>query len=133
MSGQSQTLGQRTIQAILNLTEQYKSLITTAASMENSMDDELLNEFDYAEFTIELKDIRTQADGIQRAIQRKRASLGVDEHISLANLQRDKYLQQRMNALALKTRIRDRLRQRKFELERLERAYRHTISGKHLK
>ena len=97
------------------------------------MDDELLNEFDYAEFTIELKDIRTQADGIQRAIQRKRASLGVDEHISLANLQRDKYLQQRMNALALKTRIRDRLRQRKFELERLERAYRHTISGKHLK
>ena len=36
-----------------------------------------------------------------------------------------------MNALALKQRIRDRLRQRKFELEILERAYRKTVN--HLK
>jgi hypothetical protein len=35
-----------------------------------------------------------------------------------------------MNARSLKHRIRDRLRQRKFELEKLERAYRHTVNGK---
>jgi hypothetical protein len=34
-----------------------------------------------------------------------------------------------MNARALKSRIRSRLQQRKFELERLERAYRHNNSG----
>jgi len=34
-----------------------------------------------------------------------------------------------MNALALKKRIRDQLRQRKFQHERLERAYRHTSGG----
>jgi hypothetical protein len=35
-----------------------------------------------------------------------------------------------MNACALKARLRDRLRQRKFELERLERSYRITVNGK---
>lgn len=34
-----------------------------------------------------------------------------------------------MNALALKQRLRDRLRQRKFELEKLERSYRRTVNG----
>ena len=34
-----------------------------------------------------------------------------------------------MNAYALKTRIRDRLCQRKFELKRLERSYRKTVNG----
>ena len=34
-----------------------------------------------------------------------------------------------MNACALKARIRDHLRQRKFELERLERSYRKTVNG----
>jgi len=34
-----------------------------------------------------------------------------------------------MNAQSLKRRIHDRLRQRKFKLEKPERAYRHTING----
>ncbi|KIJ06019.1 hypothetical protein PAXINDRAFT_20761 [Paxillus involutus ATCC 200175] len=38
-----------------------------------------------------------------------------------------------MNALAVKTRIRDRLRQRKFELERIERAYRQTVGDQRLR
>ncbi|KII83461.1 hypothetical protein PLICRDRAFT_84861, partial [Plicaturopsis crispa FD-325 SS-3] len=38
-----------------------------------------------------------------------------------------------MNARALKKRIRDRLRQRKFELERLEREYRNTVNEKNLR
>ncbi|KIJ59145.1 hypothetical protein HYDPIDRAFT_33444 [Hydnomerulius pinastri MD-312] len=38
-----------------------------------------------------------------------------------------------MNALAVKTQIRDRLRQRKFELERIERAYRQTIGDQRLR
>jgi hypothetical protein len=35
-----------------------------------------------------------------------------------------------MNARAIKTRIRDRLRQQKFKIERLECSYRHVINGK---
>ncbi|KAF9233286.1 hypothetical protein BU15DRAFT_80265 [Melanogaster broomeanus] len=38
-----------------------------------------------------------------------------------------------MNALAVKTRIRERLRRRKFELERIERAYRQTVGEQRLR
>ncbi|KIJ09104.1 hypothetical protein PAXINDRAFT_17808 [Paxillus involutus ATCC 200175] len=46
-----------------------------------------------------------------------------------AALGRNVYLQVRMNACAVKTRIQERLRQRKFELLRLECAYRTTVNG----
>jgi len=46
--------------------------------------------------------------------------LGVREQADLRKLQHDVFLRLRMNALALKQRLRDRLRQRKFEIKRLE-------------
>ncbi|KAG1888481.1 uncharacterized protein F5891DRAFT_987773 [Suillus fuscotomentosus] len=46
----------------------------------------------------------------------------------LQQLKKDAYLQVRMNARALKARLHDRLRQRKFELEKLERSYRNTVN-----
>lgn len=55
--------------------------------------------------------------------------MGVEERVALDELRQSRYLRDRMNARALKTRIRDRLRQRKFELEKLECAYRHTVNG----
>ncbi|KIJ08163.1 hypothetical protein PAXINDRAFT_28917, partial [Paxillus involutus ATCC 200175] len=60
-------------------------------------------------------------------VAKRRAALGVSDRANLAALKRNVYLQVRMNARAVKTRIRERLRQRKFELERLERAYRTTL------
>ncbi|KIJ61378.1 hypothetical protein HYDPIDRAFT_31467 [Hydnomerulius pinastri MD-312] len=44
----------------------------------------------------------------------------------------NKYLRLRMNTLTLKTRLRERLRQCKFELERIERSYRQTINEQQL-
>jgi hypothetical protein len=44
-------------------------------------------------------------------------------------MKKDKYLQATLNARALKIRIRERVRHRKFEIERLERSYRNTING----
>lgn len=60
-------------------------------------------------------------------------ALAVDQEAVLQNMKHDKYLIARMNALALKHRLRDRLRQRKFEMERLERAYRRTMNGTEFK
>jgi hypothetical protein len=42
----------------------------------------------------------------------------------------NEFLQVRMNARALKARLRDRLRQQKFEMDRVERSHRKTASGK---
>lgn len=59
----------------------------------------------------------------------KKDALGVDGRLSLQKLTGSRYLQLRMNARALKKRIRERLRQRKFERERFERAYRNSTNG----
>jgi hypothetical protein len=78
----------------------------------------------------QLESSRLQHGRIVDSLRRKRAALGVDERAHLALLRQNDFLRIRMNARSLKRRIRDRLRQRKFELEKLERAYRHTINGK---
>lgn len=84
---------------------------------------------DIADIPQQLDDARAHCTRIAEALQRKKAALGVGEHANLIAISKSKFLHLRMNARALKRRIRDRLRQRKFELEKLERAYRHTING----
>ena len=66
---------------------------------------------------------------IEETIKTKKKKLGVREQENLKNLMGNKFLQLKLNARALKQRVRDQLRNRKFELERLERAYRHTTSN----
>ena len=61
-------------------------------------------------------------------IASRKAKLSVDGRLNLEKLLNNEFLKLRMNALALKQRIRDRLRQRKFELENLERSYRKTMN-----
>jgi predicted nucleic acid-binding Zn-ribbon protein len=62
-------------------------------------------------------------------IKKKHQNLGIDGRQSLIKLKNNKFLQLRVNALALKSQIHKRLRDRKFELDRLERAYRQTTSN----
>ncbi|KAG1845352.1 hypothetical protein F4604DRAFT_1884323 [Suillus subluteus] len=51
------------------------------------------------------------------------------DKVNLEKMKKDIYLTVHLNARAIKTRIRDRLRQQKFELERLERSYRATVNA----
>ena len=78
---------------------------------------------------IQLTDLRMQRARVMTAIMKKRSALGVSERAQLSHLRQSKFLELRMNARALKQRIRDRLRQRKFELDRLERSYRQTVNS----
>ncbi|KAJ3725332.1 hypothetical protein C8R42DRAFT_575807 [Lentinula raphanica] len=55
---------------------------------------------------------------------KKESALGVDAKHQLRTLIKSPFLTKKMNARALKIRIRERLRSRKFELDRLERSYR---------
>ena len=85
---------------------------------------------DGSDVSHELESSRSQHGRIVDSLRRKRAALGVNDRAHLSLLCRNDFLRIRMNARSLKRRIRDRLRQHKFELEKLERAYRHTINGK---
>ena len=63
------------------------------------------------------------------ALEQKKNALGLSAQTDLYLLQNNKWLKTQTNAQALKIRIRERLRQRKFELERLECSYRGSSSG----
>jgi SOS response regulatory protein OraA/RecX len=65
----------------------------------------------------------------RRVVSQLESALGVNEKQELRGLEEDPFLRVRMNALALKQRIRDRLRHRKFEMSRMERSYRHSVNG----
>ena len=65
-------------------------------------------------------------------VTKKEDALGVDAKNQLQHLINSPFLTKKMNARALKTRIRERLQSRKFELDCLERSYRKQRSGKSL-
>ncbi|KAJ3825201.1 hypothetical protein F5880DRAFT_1478695 [Lentinula raphanica] len=76
--------------------------------------------------TAELE-LQSAVDTLRRAqgrVTRKEDTLGVDAKHQLRSLIKSPFLTKKMNARALKMRIRERLRSRKFELDRLERSYR---------
>jgi hypothetical protein len=86
---------------------------------------------DIVSLSQQLQDARRHQLRLEQGLQRKKTMLGVREQADLRELQNDAFLRLRMNALALKQRLRDRLRQRKFEIEKLERSYRRSANGKY--
>ncbi|KAG2106897.1 hypothetical protein BD769DRAFT_1630671 [Suillus cothurnatus] len=80
------------------------------------------------EFNLQLADARSRRAKIADTLRRRKATLGPQGQADLMTMKNDIFLTIRLNARTVKTRIRDRLRQRKFELERLERLYRATVN-----
>ncbi|EPS94432.1 hypothetical protein FOMPIDRAFT_128943 [Fomitopsis schrenkii] len=115
----------KTVEAILALQKSQASYDETIRKLEAQLLD---GSGDPQDLEVRLGELRTQRSKIITAVLRKRSALGVNERAQLSRLSRSKFLQLRLNARALKQRIRDRLRQRKFELDRLERSYRQTTS-----
>lgn len=62
-------------------------------------------------------------------LRRKEKALGVNEQQELQKLIKSEYMRVRMNARALKLRLRQRLRARKFEMDVVERTYRRLLNG----
>jgi hypothetical protein len=85
---------------------------------------------DAVRINMDLQTSRQLLTSMKKTLTAKLSALGVEEKRELKNLKASPYLRDRMNACALKHRIRDRLRQRKFELDRLQHDYRQTINGK---
>jgi hypothetical protein len=126
---QSKSLANKEIQEILTLTknlELYKTQITEFEEMiESGVYDEGIDAMVAEE---NMEELRSKSKKAQKAINHKKTKLSVDGRLNLTKLMGNEFLRVRMNALALKQRIRDRLRNRKFELESLERAYRTTVN-----
>ncbi|CAK5277257.1 unnamed protein product [Mycena citricolor] len=60
---------------------------------------------------------------LAESVRKQKAIMGVEDKANLSKLVKSKYIQARTNAAAAKTKLRNRLRQRKFELDRVERHF----------
>ncbi|KAI6163407.1 hypothetical protein EDD17DRAFT_1776111 [Pisolithus thermaeus] len=67
-----------------------------------------------------------------KALQQKKSALGVSSQTDLYLLRNNKWLQTHTNAQALKIRIRECLRQHKFELQHLEGSFQNSANDNHL-
>lgn len=77
----------------------------------------------------ELKTARAKLQKTELLVHRKDLVLGVSSRKALAQLAKSPYITARMNARALKYRAREKLRNRKFELDRVERNYHRKKTG----
>ncbi|EIN05045.1 hypothetical protein PUNSTDRAFT_138226 [Punctularia strigosozonata HHB-11173 SS5] len=114
---QSKNAANKHIDAILKMDERVQILNIAIANLE-AADEENDDNLVY------MQDFEEERSRIQRRIHDAERKLDIRDREVLRRLYDDKYLRNRLNALALKTRIRDRLRQRKFEFRRIERALR---------
>jgi hypothetical protein len=120
-AGRSKTKGKQAVQAVLELSESIGLQKAAIAKLETTLTQTAL--FNVVDISGQLQDARAHLAHLERGFERRKSALGVGEQANLRSLQRDAFVRLRMNALALKQHLRDRLRQRKFEIEKLERSY----------
>lgn len=84
---------------------------------------------DQAVIELSLDTARNDLSKAQRRLRSLESQLGTDDRKVLDKIRGSEYLRLRMNARALKMRLRERLRVRKFELDRIERSHRRQSSG----
>jgi hypothetical protein len=127
--GQSRNKGKHAVETILALQKSLESYQKLIRNLESQLLTAGLHSSDSGNPALELEDARAQHELISHSLQRKNAALGVSEQAALRKLINSDFLRIRMNAHALKMKLQDRLHQRKFEVELLERSYRHTSNS----
>ncbi|KAJ6574166.1 hypothetical protein B0H19DRAFT_856491, partial [Mycena capillaripes] len=129
----SKNKGQQAINAILLL----KSAVKKQTDHVNRLRAKFLGaaedadeEADYYQVEFDKADAaRAKAE---KTLREKERALGVGERQALSKMSHIQYYNARMNARATKRRLRDRLRQRKFELDLVERSFRRLVNEQKL-
>lgn len=100
--------------------------------LEDTISDECSEDYVIAEAEVSLPEVRIRFEKAATQVKAAELALGVDDRVQLKRLANNPFISARMNARALKIRLRQKLRSRKFELDRLERSFRHQVNGKPL-
>jgi chromosome segregation ATPase len=128
--GHSKDIGQRAVEVITTLKEELKAQKKAMEAIQEELEDRADDgSSDIAELQLELSQARSKAEKLSHTIKCKKEALGVDGRLNLARVANSKFLHLRMTAHSLKKRIRDRLCARRFEVERLDQAYKQNSNG----
>lgn len=125
--GRLKNKGRQAVMAILILDTSIASEQALVKKLDKLI---ALGRGDFLEVSDQLTETNKRLQRAQDCRRSKLNSLGISDTSHLACLRDNVFLRSRMNALAIKERLRDKLRQRKFELEKLERSYCRTVNGK---
>ncbi|KAG6845128.1 hypothetical protein H0H93_016243, partial [Arthromyces matolae] len=125
---QSKKAGNKAIEEILSLLDILKALQKSRTQLDARLSSDTLDD-SIDDLRDEREALQENIDKVHNKIKQKRSALGIDGRLNLNRFLDNQFLQRKINASALKQRICARLRERKFELDRLERAYRHTTSN----
>ena len=118
------------IERTLQLRKARDILKNRIRELEDTIADELSEDYAIAEAELSLPEARARFENSVGQVQAAEQALGVNDRAKLKRLVNDPFISARMNARALKIRLREQLRFRKFELDWLDRSFRHQVNGK---
>ncbi|KAG6913885.1 hypothetical protein DXG01_003711 [Tephrocybe rancida] len=127
-AGQSRNTGKDAVKELIQLRETRDSLKKWQCEYDALIEDENTPVDEYTEAKTELESVHSRLRELTAKIRDKQSALGVADRAQLEKLLNDPFLAARMNALALKQCLCDRLRSRKFELDQLERSFRKQVN-----
>jgi hypothetical protein len=127
--GRSRTQANQAIEAIIALETRLKASQNRLKDLDKQLGSSRESS-DILDIAVQSSECQQTCGRLSALIRSRRDALGVSEKAQLRRLTDNEFLQVRLNARAVKTRLRNRLWQRKFELERLEHSYRQTLSGR---
>ncbi|KAG1728536.1 hypothetical protein EDB19DRAFT_1897380 [Suillus lakei] len=126
LSRRSKTNNDEQISKILTLERTLSNLDDSVRALEMQLC--AGNTLNNVDFNLRLADEHTHWSKVADTLRRWKASLGIRQLNDLQQLRRSIFLQIRLDAQAVKARLCEHLRQRKFEIERFERSYRQTVN-----
>lgn len=126
---QDKTLGERAVADVLRLVKARDSLIRQIADLEKKISNLTTPLYEVTDAEDELPNLRATLAKYQHDIIVKKKKLGVNNLQTLNRQLKNPFFATRLKALAIKSRIRERLRQRRFELQPLQRDPRRKALG----
>jgi uncharacterized protein YceH (UPF0502 family) len=114
------------VEKALVLTDHVAEIQKCITNLEGQL---TVSDSDLLSINDELQSTKQHLATMKAVLNANLAVLGVEETKELKKLKTSHYLQDRMNARALKYHIHDHLCQRKFEFDRLAHEYCQTING----
>ncbi|KAJ3793185.1 hypothetical protein GGU11DRAFT_692266 [Lentinula aff. detonsa] len=121
---QSKNAGKKAVEEAVRLQKVRDSLTERIAKLEDVICDVDADPVDYAGAEDRLLGLKQQLDSCKSKLSRAERALGVQNQLHYRHLANSAYINHRINARALKIRLRERLCARKFERTRIERAAR---------
>ncbi|THU97957.1 hypothetical protein K435DRAFT_661825 [Dendrothele bispora CBS 962.96] len=124
LPSQSKNKGKQAVQECMHLRQSKKTLEKRLKYLQEIISDPDTADYDVATAEMELPSILDRLEKTKLNVKKKERALGASERMQLHHWVKSQYITKCMNARAILTRLREHLRSRKFELDRVERSCR---------